>query len=86
MENTDMGGEGRKQERASRGTCLCLQSVVAAERREEEGFFNQADVLLSRAPSFIRIDPYTSPSTTGRAITPVASAVGEASTCRHVCV
>lgn len=72
--------------RASRGAFLCLQSIIAAERREEEGFLEQADMLLPKTLSFIRIDEYISPSATGRALTPVPSAVGEASMCRHACV
>lgn len=73
--------------RASRGTRLCLQSIVAAERgREKERLSHQTDMLLSKALSCIRIDVHVAPSTTGCGLTPVASAVGEASTCRHACV
>lgn len=86
-----MGGGGGKQGRikemrASRRTRLCLQSIIAAERRVKERLFHQTDMLLSKALSFIRIDAYVSPSTTGCAWKPVASAVGEARTCRHACV
>lgn len=97
MENTDRGGGGRGEKgrrRSDKGNEGIKRSLpvftkyYAAERRAEEGFLKQTDMLLPKTLSFIRIDAYISPSATGHAIIPVPSVVGEASTCRHahVCV
>lgn len=91
----DRGGGGRwggiKEIRASRGAFLCLQSIKAAERREEEAFLKQADMLHPKTLSFISIDAYISPAATGRSNTSayhlqwVRQVRASVHVCMHVC-
>lgn len=85
-EEEEEKADGIKEMRASREAFLCLQTITAAERREEEGFLEQADMLLPKTLSFIRIDMYVPPCPSGHAVTPVPSVVGEASMSWQGCV
>lgn len=79
---------GLQEIRPSRRACLCLQSIIAAGRWEEEGFFSSSLTCCSQRPSQLPgMDVFISPSAIGRASAPAPSAVGEATrTCRHACV
>lgn len=75
-----------KEMRAPSGACLCLQSIIAAESREEEASLLQTDMRLPKTHSLIRLNPHITLSPTCHTIMSVTSAVGEASTCRRACV